>query len=99
MDCELELPPASIIKQLIFTKLTQPVIFKGFIKEWELLNWNLETWAAKLGEKPLPFRCGTGKFTKVYINEYNSLKTIIKPLLIITNLILPFSLNSLKFSF
>lgn len=45
--------------------LNEPVVINNAINDWELLNWDLNKWADKLGDKLLPFRVGLQKYTKV----------------------------------
>jgi hypothetical protein len=50
---------------MILEGFKMPVVFNGFIEDWEILSWSLDTWAEKLGDKALPFRSGVRKRTKV----------------------------------
>ncbi|XP_069689050.1 HSPB1-associated protein 1 isoform X2 [Periplaneta americana] len=60
----IELPPEKLTRQMILKGFEVPVVFKGFINDWELLSWDLDNWAQKLGDAVLPFRSGCRKFTK-----------------------------------
>lgn len=53
--------------------LEEPVLFHNILKTlngehiWDILNWDLETFSAKFGEKILPFRTGHKARTMVII--------------------------------
>ncbi|XP_071451210.1 HSPB1-associated protein 1 homolog [Hetaerina americana] len=47
------------LKSLAIQNISHPVVIKGFITKWSLLNWNLEDWAIKFGDRVLPFRVGS----------------------------------------
>ncbi|PNF33366.1 hypothetical protein B7P43_G04154 [Cryptotermes secundus] len=61
----VELPPSALMRHMILEGFKMPVVFNGFIEDWEILSWSLDTWAEKFGDKVLPFRSGFGKSTKV----------------------------------
>jgi hypothetical protein len=49
---------------MILEGFNVPVVFNGFIDDWEILSWSLDTWAEKLDDQVLPFRSGVRKSTK-----------------------------------
>jgi hypothetical protein len=50
---------------MILEGFKMPVVFNGFIDDWEILSWSLDAWAEKLGDRVLPFRSGFRRRTKV----------------------------------
>ncbi|XP_046397206.1 HSPB1-associated protein 1 [Ischnura elegans] len=47
------------LKSLSIRKIGHPVVLKDLITKWNVLNWSLQDWAVKFGDKPLPFRLGS----------------------------------------
>lgn len=41
----------------LITKVNLPLVFREFIKNWELCQWNEEKWCSEFGNREIPFRC------------------------------------------
>ena len=60
-----ELLPRGLMRHMILEGFKEPVVFTRCIEDWEILSWNLDTWADQFGDRSLPFRSGVRKSTKV----------------------------------
>lgn len=38
-------------------KSNVPLVFRGFVKNWPVCDWNSEKWCSVFGDKEIPFRC------------------------------------------
>ncbi|CAG2054162.1 unnamed protein product, partial [Timema podura] len=63
VDVDRILPP-SLIKDMILDGLRYPVVFRGLIFDWEMLDWSPQAWVEHLGDMKLPFRRGQKKVTE-----------------------------------
>lgn len=45
-----------VVRSLI-TKVNLPLVFGGFVKTWELCQWNEQKWCSEFGNREIPFRC------------------------------------------
>ncbi|PSN48234.1 hypothetical protein C0J52_03590 [Blattella germanica] len=57
-------PSADLIRSMVMEGFASPMLFHGFINDWEIMSWDLGTWSEKLGNKALPFRSGIRRVTK-----------------------------------
>ena len=64
-----------LVRQMILDRLKVPVVFQGFINDWEILSWSFDTWIEKFGDKILPFRSGNKEATKVDLFIHLTLKS------------------------
>lgn len=39
------------------TKVSVPLVFRGFVSNWSLSQWNVEKWCTEFGNQEIPFRC------------------------------------------
>nr|CAD7441768.1 unnamed protein product [Timema bartmani] len=63
VDVDHILPP-SLIKDMILGGLRYPIVFRGLIFDWEMLDWSPQAWVEHLGDMKLPFRRGQKKVTE-----------------------------------
>nr|CAD7452829.1 unnamed protein product [Timema tahoe] len=56
--------PPSLIKDMILGGLRYPIVFRGLIFDWEMLDWSPQAWVEHLGDMKLPFRRGQKKVTE-----------------------------------
>ncbi|XP_047002087.1 HSPB1-associated protein 1 isoform X1 [Schistocerca americana] len=49
------------LRHSLLNVVKEPVVFDNMITNWEILSWDMEQWASKLGDKKLPFRVGLNK--------------------------------------
>lgn len=51
----------SVLSEDIVRNLTVnssvPLVFRGFVENWPICQWNIEKWCSIFGEKEIPFRC------------------------------------------
>ncbi|KAI8425184.1 hypothetical protein MSG28_007008 [Choristoneura fumiferana] len=43
----------------ITQRVSVPLIFRKFVNDWSLCQWDVEKWCAAFGDKEIPFRCLT----------------------------------------
>lgn len=41
----------------IIANYSVPLVFRGFVQNWPICQWNMEKWCSVFGEKEIPFRC------------------------------------------
>ncbi|XP_022818025.1 HSPB1-associated protein 1 homolog [Spodoptera litura] len=45
-----------IVRNLIANS-SVPLVFRGYVRNWSLCQWDVEKWCSVFGEKEIPFRC------------------------------------------
>ncbi|KAG6465479.1 HSPB1-associated protein 1 [Manduca sexta] len=41
----------------VIAKASTPIVFRGFVDNWSICQWNIEKWCSVFGDKEIPFRC------------------------------------------
>ncbi|CAF4910500.1 unnamed protein product [Pieris macdunnoughi] len=53
----MSLKPSEDLVRSLTSNVTVPLIFRNFVNNWAICQWNLEKWIQVFGDKELPFRC------------------------------------------
>ncbi|CAH0690086.1 unnamed protein product [Spodoptera exigua] len=45
-----------IVRNLVANS-SVPLVFRGYVRNWQICQWDVEKWCSVFGEKEIPFRC------------------------------------------